>query len=321
MGLLAAKSSVVVISDFSINGDPHIGEVLHKTVGLGLPDHKAALLDRGSARRVFRECLDEPAHEFDVPAGISAGLLQEGRVVPIEPQQFLGKVIFSEILYFQLDALPAIQVGEEDGELLACPQLDLAPLAGQRVCCVHPDHAADPVQSLAVIGSALCGLGDDIGSVAPGNLAACAAFVEGDIRLRAGQRGAVVDFFGGACVDRKGSGNYQKSAAHSLNVCKMTGDIFTRIVVDGVVGDRVLALAGVRPAAPGTGLNGEDGREAVDQDVRGAGQRLSVIVFTCALCHKGDGAVPGPITVCGVDPRAARGINIVHNITCVLYAV
>ena len=114
MGFLTSQGPVVVVGDLRVDRDSDISEILHQAVGLGLADHKAALLDRGSAGRGRRECLDTLFQKFDIPAGVLAGLREQRLVVPVEPEEFLGKVIYGEILYFELDALLAVLVREED---------------------------------------------------------------------------------------------------------------------------------------------------------------------------------------------------------------
>ena len=108
------------------------------------------------------------------------------------------------------------KVGDEDGELLAGLKLDLAPLAGERVGRVHPDDAADAVESLVVVGDVCGRFGDYIGSVAPGHFPAVASFVEGDVGIRLGQNSAVIYFLSSPRVDRERGGNDQESAAHCL---------------------------------------------------------------------------------------------------------
>ena len=108
------------------------------------------------------------------------------------------------------------KVGDEDGELLAGLKLDLAPLAGERVGRVHPDDAADAVESLVVVGDVCGRFGDYIGSIAPGHFAAAASFVEGDVGIRLGQNSAVIYFLSSPRVDRERRGNDKESAAHCL---------------------------------------------------------------------------------------------------------
>ena len=108
------------------------------------------------------------------------------------------------------------KVGDEDGELLAGLKLDLAPLAGERVGRVHPDDAADAVESLVVVGDVCGWFGDYIGSIAPGHFPAVASFVEGDVGIRLGQNSAVIYFLSSPRVDRERRWNDQESAAHCL---------------------------------------------------------------------------------------------------------
>ena len=150
-----------------------------------------------------------------------------------------------------------MQVGEVDGELLACLQLDLAPLTGERVGGVDLDNAADAVESLAVVGDTTGRLCDHIRNIAPGHFPVAVPFVERDIAFRIGQRSAVINFLGGPCVDRKRGGNAKESAAHGLYICEVAGDVFAGLVVDGIIGDRVVAFARVRAAAARAGFYGK----------------------------------------------------------------
>ena len=50
MGFFAAQSPVVVVGDLCVDGDLDVCQILHQAVGFGFADHKAALLDFGSAR-------------------------------------------------------------------------------------------------------------------------------------------------------------------------------------------------------------------------------------------------------------------------------
>ena len=114
MGFLTPESPVVVVGDLRVDRDPDIREILHQAVGLGFADHKAALLDRGNAGRGLRERLNALFQKFDIPFSVLAGLFEQRLVVPVEPEKLFGKVIYGEVLYFELDALFAIQVGQED---------------------------------------------------------------------------------------------------------------------------------------------------------------------------------------------------------------
>ena len=206
------------------------------------------------------------------------------------------------------------KVGDEDGELLAGLKLDLAPLAGERVGRVHPDDAADAVESLVVVGDVCGRFGDYIGSIAPGHFPAVASFVEGDVGIRLGQNSAVIYFLSSPRVDRERGGNDQKSAAHCLYFGEMTGDVLAGLVIDGIVIDRVVALARVRAAAAGAGLYGKNRRKTVDQNVRAAGQGLAVVILTGALRNQGDGAVPGPVAVRSVEPGKVCDVDVIRDV-------
>ena len=295
--LLASEGPVVVIGDLRINGDLHIAEVLHQAVGVRLRDLQTGLHDGGILRRGLRKLLDKLPEKIVVPAGILAGLLQKGRVGRINAQQLLGKLVFAQVLNLQFDALFAVQIGEEDRQLLTGPQLELAPLAGKRVGGVHPYDAAEPVQGLAVKYCALGRFCDDPGGIAPRLLPLLSALVEGDVRLRVRQGPAVIDLRGAAGVDDKGSGHHQKGAADLLHIRKVAGDILAALVVDGVERYGVFALARVRAAAAGFGPDTEAFGKAADKNVRAAIQRPTVIVFARALRDKGNRGVPCPVAV------------------------
>ena len=187
-------------------------------------------------------------------------------------------------------------------------------LAGERVGRVHPDDAADAVESLVVVGDVCGRFGDDIGSIAPGHFPAAASFVEGDVGIRLGQNSAVIYFLSSPRVDRERGGNDKESAAHCIYFGKMPGDVLAGLVVDGIVIDRVVTLARVRAAAAGAGLYGKNRRKTVDQNVRAAGQGLAVIVLAGALRDKSDGAVPSPVAVCSIDPGKTREVDVIRDV-------
>ena len=300
MRLLASEGPVVVIGDLRVNGDLHVAEIPHQAVGILLRDLQADLHDGGILRGGLRKLRDELLDKPDVPAGILAGLLQEGRVVPVDPQQLLGELVFAQILDLQLDALFTVQIGEVDRQLLSGAELELPPLAGERVGGVHPHDAAEPVQGLAVIYRAPGRFRDDPGGIAPGLLPLFGAPVEGDIGLRVRQGPAVIGLCGAAGVDGERGGHYQEGAADLLHVRKVAGDVLSAVVVNGVEGDGILALARVRQAAAGFGPHTKDFGKPADQNVRAAHQRLPVKVFARALRDQGNGVVPGPVAVCRV---------------------
>ena len=93
MGFLAAQRSVIVVGNLCVDSDPYVCQVLHQAVGFGFPDHEAALLDHSSARGSIGKRLNALPESVNVPAGISAGLLKKRRIIPVKPEQFLGKVI------------------------------------------------------------------------------------------------------------------------------------------------------------------------------------------------------------------------------------
>ena len=103
-----------------------------------------------------------------------------------------------------------------------------------------------------------------------------------------------------------------------MHVCKVAGDIFSGFVVDGIIGDRIVALARVRAAAARTGFNSENIGKPVDQNVRGPGQGLAVVILTGALRYKCDRAVPSPVSGCGVDPRKPREVDVIYDVAGVL---
>ena len=119
MGFLAAQRPVVVVGDVRVDRDIDRGEVLHQAVGFGFPDLQAALLDRGVTGSGFRQCVNALLDQLDLPAGVLACLLKQRLIVPVEPEDLLREVIFRELFGFQIDALPAVPVGEEDRQLLA----------------------------------------------------------------------------------------------------------------------------------------------------------------------------------------------------------
>ena len=151
MGFLGSQRPVVVIGDLRIDRDADVCKVLHQTVGIGFRNQKTALFDPSVTGSRFRECFNAPTDDLNIPSRVPAGLLQHRLVVRVKPEEFIGKVIFRDILDLQFNTLFALLVGKEDCQLLTCPQLDLAPLAGKRVCGIHPDDAADAVQDLAVV--------------------------------------------------------------------------------------------------------------------------------------------------------------------------
>ena len=192
--------------------------------------------------------------------------------------------------------------------------MDLAPLAGERVGRVHPDDAANAVESLVVVGNTSGRFGDYIGSIAPGHFPAAASFIKRYIGIRLGQNSAIIYFLSSPRVDRKRGGNDQESAAHCIHFREMPGDVFAGLIVNGIIRYRVVALACVRAAAAGAGLNGENRRKTVNQNVRAAGQGLAVIILAGALRNKSDGAVPGPVAICSVNPGKTGEVDVIRDI-------
>lgn len=94
----------------------------------------------------------------------------------------------------------------------------------------------------------------------------------------------------------------------------MPGDVLAGLVEDGIIIDRVVALARVRAAAAGACLYGKNRRKTVDQNVRAAGQGLAVVILTGALRNQGDGAVPGPVAVRSVEPGKVCDVDVIRDV-------
>ena len=152
MGLLTSQRPVIVVGDIRVDGDPHIGQVLHQVVGIGLIDRQAVPDKCLRIRVPCREFPDPLLDQLRVPAGIRAGLGHEVRIVRIQTKNIVRNRLYVDPLDPEFNGLSPVFAGttiviQINSQFLPCPQFDLAGLAGERVCPVDQDGPADSVQS------------------------------------------------------------------------------------------------------------------------------------------------------------------------------
>ena len=83
----------------------------------------------------------------------------------------------------------------------------------------------------------------------------------------------------------------------------MAGDVFTLLVIDCKILDRIVARARVGPCAARGCIKGKAVGKSLHQYIRPAGERLAVKHLTGALGDDSDTAVIGPVSVCRVGGK------------------
>ena len=148
MGFFLVQCPVVVIGALCIDGDPHICAVLHQVLSC-LAVHLDAVYVAAPGVK-GRESLDPLVEFLGIPSRLGTGLGQDLGIVRIDAEDIFGNLVLGDGLNNILDTGFLILVGQVDGQLLTCDQVDLFDLPCERVAAVHQDGAADAVKGLAV---------------------------------------------------------------------------------------------------------------------------------------------------------------------------
>ena len=226
-------------------------------------------------------------------------MLHKVRIAGKQPEYFFREFCFGNIFKLELNGLYIVFIMQIDQQLLPGMQFDLACLAGERIRPVHPNDAADAVKNLTVnidMGMNIH-FTESIRQVTPSRHTGFVTVHGSEHGVRVGQRLTVVILFGAACPYSERRRIHHQLSSYRFYMGKMAGNVFTSIIIDGPLGDRVGAFTRIPLGAFGRYSDRKSIRQAVDQYITRTRQRRAVIQLAGALRHQRDSAGPGPVSV------------------------
>ena len=107
MRLLTPERPVIIICDLRVDGDPHIGQILHQVVRLILSDGQAVLFHGLFTRLPLRELCNTLCQQYRIPAGIGTGLRRQFRVFRVQTKDLLRQFLYRDCFNQKFYALSA----------------------------------------------------------------------------------------------------------------------------------------------------------------------------------------------------------------------
>ena len=241
MGFLAAQCSVVVIGNGSIDVDPHVGAVPHQRVSILRVDSQTIMLDSFFRSCIFvfgrQKILNALLNKLLIPAGVQTGLLHHFRVIRVDADHFIGKIIDADRGDLITDTFFPVFVAEIHSEFLADLKFFLDRVGRQGIRSVNPDRSADPIQYLCL--RRFDRVADNIRHISPERLVFFVTRIASDPCVRIGQRRSVIDFGSTSGPDNERCGVYYQAALSDHDILEMVGDIFACAIADRIFGDRI----------------------------------------------------------------------------------